>query len=355
MTCRDLVAFSLLPGSLRRKHAALLALAAGTAGTTDPLDLLLAFCCGRPGMAASAGTRADLDRRAGEVLARAAALGIRPVGRLDASYPAALAAVADAPVVLWVLGDSTALDGRLVAVVGSRAASPYGLEAAGRLGEDLARAGVTVVSGLARGCDAAAHRGALAACGRTVAVLGCGPDVCYPAEHADLLQAVRQSGAVVSEYPPGTPPRPGHFPLRNRIISGLCRAVVVVEASDRSGSLLTAGRALDQGRDVMAVPGPVFGQRHRGSHALLRDGARLVETAADVLEELGWTGGAAPPDRASRDPLLRAVPVGEDVGVDALALRTGWPATVILQRLLHLELAGAVRRTAGGRFVRVGR
>jgi DNA processing protein len=355
MTCRDLVAFSLLPGSARRKHAALLALAAGTVSTTDPLDLLLAFCCGRPGAPASAHRRDDLDRRAGEVLTRAAELGIRPVGRLDAFYPPALAQVADAPVVLWVSGDVAALDGRLVAVVGSRAASPYGLEAAGRLGEDLSRAGVTVVSGLARGCDAAAHRGALAAGGRTVAVLGCGPDVCYPAEHADLLRAVRQSGAVVSEYPPGTPPRPGHFPLRNRIISGLCRGVVVVEASDRSGSLLTAGCALDQGREVMAVPGTVFGQRHRGSHALLRDGARLVETADDVLEELGWAGARARPDRASGDPLLRAVPAGEDVDVDALAVRTGWPATVVLQRLLHLELAGAVRRTPGGRFVRVRR
>ena len=228
-------------------------------------------------------------------------------------------------------------------------------EAAERLASDLARHQVVVVSGLARGCDAAAHRGAISAGGRTVAVLGCGADVCYPAEHAELLAGVRGSGAVVSEHPPGTAPRPGYFPLRNRIISGLSAAVVVIEASDRSGSLITAACALEQGREVMAVPGSVFGARHRGSHGLLRDGARLVETAGDVLEELGW--GAAAPVRADAtdDPLLRQMVSGEDCAVDTLVQRIGWPAAAVMARLLELELAGAVRRAPGGRFIRVRR
>jgi DNA processing protein len=353
MTLLDLVAFSLLPASLRRKHAALLAVAQGPPAGADALDLLIAVSCSRDGVpSAAAGILRDRAERA---VQRASDLGIRPIGRLDPPYPAALGSLSDAPVVLWVAGDPAVLDGRLVAVVGSRAASPYGLEVAGRLAEDLARSGVTVVSGLARGCDAAAHRGALAGGGPTVAVLGCGADVCYPAEHAALHTEIQGNGAVVSEYPPGTPPRPGHFPLRNRLISGLSRGVVVVEASERSGSLITAGCALDQGREVMAVPGTVFGARHRGSHALLRDGARLVESAASVLDELGWgtrSNGAAP---ATGDPLLSQLPPGEDCDVDTLAGRAGCSVPEVLRRLLRLELAGAVRRAPGGRFVRVVR
>lgn len=208
----------------------------------------------------------------------------------SARYPALLARIADPPVRLWLRGDPHALRGPCVALVGSRAASPYGLAVAERLAADLARAGVTVVSGLARGVDSAAHRGALAATGatgRTIAILGSGVDVIYPAEHEALAdRIVNQGGAILSELPPGSPPRRGHFPRRNRLISGLSLAVVVIEASARSGSLQTARFALEQGREVLAVPGSIVGERFRGSHALLRDGAKLVESASDILEEL---------------------------------------------------------------------
>ena len=230
------------------------------------------------------------ESEADALLEQAQASGLGVITYADAEFPASLREIPHAPVVLWVAGRVSALSPPVVAVVGSRAASSGGMEVAERLGHDLAAAGVTVVSGLARGCDAAAHRGALAAGGLTIAVLGCGADVVYPAEHRGLYQRIRDTGAIVSELAPGSPPLPAHFPQRNRIISGLARGVVVVEASDKSGSLITAACALEQGRDVMAVPGSILGSRHRGCHALLRDGARLVETAADVLEELGIDG-----------------------------------------------------------------
>src|SRR5262245_36821766 len=235
----------------------------------------------------------SLLERAAPLLPRAAALrasasrrGISVVAWNDPRYPAALLATSDFPPVLWFRGQLTALDAPAVAIVGSRAASAVALETATRLAADLASRGLTVVSGLARGVDSAAHRGAIAY-GRTVAVLGSGLDVVYPREHAALAGDIAREGAVLSEYPPGTPPRPFHFPQRNRIISGLSRAIVVVEAGERSGSLITAACALEQGREVMAVPGNVLSGRNRGAHALLRDGARIVECADDILEELG--------------------------------------------------------------------
>jgi DNA processing protein len=209
---------------------------------------------------------------------------------------------------------------------------------------------------MARGCDGAAHRGALDAGGRTVAVLGCGADVAYPAEHRGMLRAVRASGAVVSEYAPGTPPRSWMFPLRNRIISGLSRAVVIVEASAKSGSLITAACALEQGRDVMAVPGGVFGERHRGCHALLRDGARLVQSAADVLDELGWSPTPPGPiDTATPGAGDGWLAPGEACDLDTLAARAGLAPGPVLSTLSQLELAGSVRRGAGGVFIRVRR
>ena len=192
---------------------------------------------------------------------------------------------------------------RVVAVVGARAASRQGLDIAAAIGGELAAAGIVVVSGLARGVDTAAHRAALDAGGRSIAVLGSGLDKVYPAEHERLAGALAERGAVVSECGPGAPPLPHHFPLRNRIISGLAAATVVVEASEKSGSLITAAAALDQGREVMAVPGPVAPGRHRGAHALLRDGATLVERADDVMAALGW----ATPAVGGRGP-LRSIP-----------------------------------------------
>jgi len=353
MILRDLVALSLLSASPHRKAAAAAVLAdCEQSGSSDALDTIVEWASG----GAPEHPAAELCARADAALEQASALGIRALGITEPGYPPALAAIPDPPPVLWVLGSMDAADARLVAIVGSRAASSYGLAVAERLGEGLARAGVTVVSGMARGCDAAAHAGALAASGRTLAVLGSGADVVYPAEHRLLYQRIAAAGAVVTEWAPGTPPRAGHFPLRNRIISGLCRATVVVEASDKSGSLITAACALEQGRDVMAVPGPVVGERHRGSHALLRDGARLVASAEDILEELGWANGpvAARVEGGRLDPLLTLMGAGEDCDVDTLASRSGQPIPTVLSRLMELELAGQVRRLAGGRFVRMG-
>ncbi len=214
-----------------------------------------------------------------------------------------------------------------------------------------------MVSGLARGIDAAAHRGALEA-GQTVAILGNGVDCVYPSEHAGLAADVQASGAVVSEFPPGSRPFASHFPLRNRIISGSVRAVVVVEASDRSGSLITARMALEQGRDVLAVPGNVLSGRNRGGHALLRDGARLVESADDVLEELGLAPGArvaSGPGTPDADPVLGALVPGEPADLGQISARTGLGAAQLLPRLLELELHGTVRREPGGRFIRFDR
>jgi DNA processing protein len=353
MTTRDLVALSLLPSGRRRAAAALAAAPVSLLESPDALELLVAFCApGEPDPGARARRLRD---DAGRILAEGAGRNLKVLTFFDAAYPELVREIPDAPAVLWLLGDPGRLSRRAIAIVGSRAASPYGLAVAERLGHDLARAGLVVVSGLARGCDAAAHRGALAAGGVTVAVLGSGADVVYPPEHEALYRAIAHEGAVVSELAPGTPPIAAHFPQRNRLISGLSRAVVVVEASEKSGSLITARTALEQGRDVMAVPGSVLGPRARGCHALLRDGARLVETAADVLEELGMIGADARSDEASGsapDPVLAHLAPGEDCDLDTLAARTGLAAPDLLSRLLALELDGRLARAPGGRFVR---
>jgi DNA processing protein len=259
---------------------------------------------------------------------------------------------------LWYSGDLTALNAPMVAIVGSRAATSVSIDTAARLAADLAARGITVVSGLARGVDSAAHRGALTQ-GRTVAVLGSGPDYIYPHEHKGLAAQIAQLGLVVSEYPPGTPPLPHHFPQRNRVISGLSLAVVVIEASEKSGSLITAGCALEQGREVMAVPGNVLSGRNRGGHALLKDGAKIVESADDIVEGLGWDPAAAQSGKASAsataasaDPVLRAMAADQAYDLDALANNSGLDARRLLPRLIELELAGLVRRQGGGRFVR---
>ncbi len=246
---------------------------------------------------------------------------------------------------------------RLVAVVGARAATRGGLAVAADLAAGLAAAGVTVVSGLARGVDGAAHQAAVAQGGASVGVLGSGLDRIYPAEHAALAEALADRGAVVSEHLADTAALPHHFPLRNRIISGLAAAVVVVEASEKSGSLITAMAALEQGREVMAVPGPVGPGRHRGGHALLRDGARLVEGADDVLAELGWAQrpGREGPANPGLAPELAAElglePAAEDFSTDEVVAATGRPIAAISARLVALEIEGRIERIGGGRFV----
>ncbi len=282
--------------------------------------------------------------------ARSAGMTVLPWS--DSRYPTMLAAIPDPPPVLWLRGCAEALQTPSVAIVGSRAGSAYAREVGQELGSALASRGVTVVSGLARGVDASAHRGALAVDGRTVAVLGSSVDIVYPPEHTSLATDVVRRGALVSELPPGTMPRPSHFPLRNRLISGLSRAVVVVEAAERSGSLITARLALEQGREVMAVPGNVLSGRNRGAHALIKDGAKLVEHVDDILEEIGPAPADAPTARPSEDPVLRHLARGDSYDFDELIALSGLDGPRLLPRLLELELDGRLARGAGGRFRR---
>lgn len=358
----DFVALSLLPSQWRLQLGEQLRRGA------SPADLLGRLCASRPSRVRTDGGRepryeaAFLKASAARALERAARASLTVVYWSDEGYPPALATITDPPPVLWMRGSVEALGETAVALVGSRAASAYGLAVAERLGAELASRGVVVVSGLARGIDSAAHRGALSVGGRTVAVLGSGCDVVYPAEHASLASEIEVDGAVVSELPPGTPPRKWCFPLRNRIISGLSRAVVVIEAGDRSGSLITARTALEQGRDVLAVPGNVLSGRNRGGHALLRDGAKIVESADDIFDELGLAAFPVDPSRRGSvqnerrediDPLLSLLPVGEACHLDELAERSGLSPQRLLSRLLDLELRGCVRRAGGGRFLRM--
>jgi DNA processing protein len=301
-----------------------------------------------------------LQAQTAEAIDRGAARGLTLTPWIDAAYPPSLAAIVDPPPVLWTRGSLGALHLPAVAIVGSRAASPYALDVAARLGADLAASGIAVVSGLARGVDSAAHRGAMSAGGSTIAVLGCGADIVYPAEHAPLVRAIEPQGLIVSELAPGTPPLPHFFPQRTRLISGLARAVVVVEAHEKSGSLITARCALEQGRDVMAVPGNILSGRNRGGHALLKDGAKIVETADDILEELGICGDGTRTVRTERlpsprDPVLESLTAGEASDLDEIAERSGLTTARLLPRLFELELKGHVARVGGGRFVRIDR
>lgn len=277
----------------------------------------------------------------------------------DSRYPAWLRMVPDPPPVLWVRGDPDVLDQTSVAIVGSRSASQYARQVARSLASGLAQAGVVVTSGMARGVDGAAHEACIAAGGRTIAVLGTGVDIAYPREHAALAEQIAASGLLVSELPPGTLPFKQHFPRRNRIISGLSRAVVVVEASEKSGSLITARCALEQGREVMAVPGSVLHGRNRGAHALIRDGAMPVESAADILDTLGLAGTYGPQCADSgtpKEPLERALHGAGFVGMDVeeLARALGEAPETLFGRLTSLELDGRVERLAGGRYVWAG-
>ena len=345
----DFVALSLLPPWRWRRAAE--ALRAGE----PPAAIAERLAARRSGAAAG---HAALRERAVDAVARAQSSGIAAIPWDDPIYPATLTTIADPPLVIWTRGRPEALTSHAVAIVGSRAASPYALSVAEQLARDLAARGLAIVSGLARGVDSAAHRGAIAAGGVTIAVLGSGVDRIYPKEHAPLARDIDERGAVVSELVPGTPPAPFFFPLRNRIISGLSRAIVVVEANEKSGSLITARCALEQGRDVLAVPGNVLTGRNRGAHALLRDGATIVESADDVFEALGMSAGGAGARRdrggaASSDPILACLTVGEPSDLDAIAEQCGLGATKLLPRLLDLELQGAIARVGGGRFVRI--
>lgn len=362
MDLLDAMAISMLPVTSRQRAAlafkelcARTGAAGGHAAQSAEVasDVVLAVlaACGVPdeqrdAAAAIARSRADAAMKA------AAASGMTPLAAADPRYPPLLACVPDPPPVLWTRGDISVLSRPAVAIVGSRAASTYARDVAHRLGHELAARGLVVASGLARGVDSAAHEGCLAADGVTIAVLGSGLDRIYPAEHDALAWKILDKGCLISELAAGAAPRPEHFPLRNRIISGISLAVTVVEASEKSGSLITARFAAEQGRDVMAVPGSVLSGRNRGSHALLKDGAKVVESADDILDGLGWPAAAAAsvitPKYLISDSLLARMEAGEVYRLDELMELTGVTGTRLLPRLLELELAGLVTNTGTG-------
>ncbi|MDF3832992.1 DNA-processing protein DprA, partial [Cupriavidus basilensis] len=276
----------------------------------------------------------------------------------DAAYPRPLLDLSDPPLMLYVKGRLEALGGPAVAMVGARGATVQGVEDARRIARALSDAGLTVVSGLALGIDGAAHDGALDGIGGTVAVIGTGADLVYPARHRELAHRIAARGAIVSEFPLGAPGRSHHFPQRNRIIAALARGVLVVEAAPRSGSLITARLAAELGRDVYAIPGSIHAPTSRGCHLLIRQGAKLVETAQDVLEELGMEGDAARPARAAPmpalDDLLGQALTHDPVTLDALCARTALPPERVAAALLALELSGTVERLPGNVYRRLG-
>ena len=395
---RCLIALHLTPGigavGIARLMQALGS--ASAAWSASPEVLAVVPGIGARGAAAIACSRRRVD--VNRELRRAEACGARLLTWFDAAYPAALRTLQNAPPVVYVRGAWRDGPEPVVAIVGTRRASAYGVTVAGALGEILGCAGIVVISGLARGIDAAAHMGVLRTGGVTVGVLGCGVDVVYPSEHRSLMLAMQQRGAVIAEVPMGTRPRKQQFPRRNRLISGLARAIVVVEGDVDSGALITARCGLAQGRQVFAVPGRVHDRGSRGPHRLLTQGARVLATPSDLFEALGLPdaaersqldgsprtpaatsatplsvaprGGAAPPvpgDTGEPGPGTRTIH-GPDAGgleaqvlaamedealhIDALTARAGLRSAEMTAVLAELEVRGLVRQFPGKRFVR---
>jgi DNA processing protein len=292
----------------------------------------------------------------------------------EPGYPALLAQIPDPPLLLYIKGRVELLASPMLAIVGSRNASVQGKANAHAFAASLSGAGLCIVSGLALGIDTAAHEGALAGPGGTVAVVGTGPDLIYPARNRALCERIGAEGCIVSEYPLGTPPLPGNFPKRNRIISGLASGVLVVEAAAQSGSLVTARQAAEQGRDVFAIPGSIHASLAKGCHILIREGAKLIDTAADVLEAMAMSplvrwrpdahaAGAAAEADAAAGLRTSAAPAGSEALLAALGHDPAEPDTLLAMldmkpallssQLLALELAGLIERTPGGRVQRV--
>jgi DNA processing protein len=290
--------------------------------------------------------------------------GLQLLTEQSAEYPRLLREIHDPPALLFVRGNLVPEDALSIAIVGTRHCSHYGRQTAERLAAGLARAGLTVVSGLARGIDAAAHQGALRAGGRTLAVLGSGVLNVYPPEHVNLAEQVVAAGAVISENPPMSEPMTGTFPQRNRVITGMSLGVIVVEAGDRSGALISARHAMEQGREVFAVPGRVDSRTSRGCHQLIRDGAKLVETVEDILDELGPLVEAAPQadGRVIHHPaelqlndqerlVLEAIDT-EPTSIDKVAVTSGLPIQRVLATLSVLEMRRLVQRVSGNLVLR---
>jgi DNA processing protein len=308
---------------------------------------------------------ADQNVDVEEEMQRCAACGIDLLERSSARYPKRLNEIFDPPAVLYCQGELLAQDELAIAIVGTRHASTYGGHQAERFAKGLARAGWTIVSGLARGVDAAAHRGALAGGGRTIAVLGSGIVNLYPPDHRELADQIVLRGALLSEFPCLQPPKAGAFPRRNRIISGMCLGLLVIGAAERSGALISARHAMEQGREVFALPGRVDNRNSRGCHRLIRDGAKLVESIDDVLDELGPLPTPAkldegkvvhhPAERNLNEReqfVLQAIDV-DPTPIDEIARKTSLPVQQILVAISALEIRRLVRRTSGATVIRV--
>lgn len=345
-----------------------LTLSAGVGGQTQR-KLLAAFglpeaifAAGRSALRGVVGERTaglllDTDNQAAvsAALEWSAAPGQYIVTLADPEYPQSLLEIPDPPALIYVRGRIDLLNRPALAIVGSRHATPQGIQNAERFAAALADAGLAIASGLALGIDAAAHRGALAAAGDTVAFIGTGIDRIYPARNRELALEIGARGTIISEFPLATPVSAANFPRRNRLISGFSRGVLVIEAAVESGSLITARLGAEQGREVFAIPGSIHSPQSRGCHQLIKQGAKLVETAQDVLEELRWgRPGAPPPDIAASVPdtgngLLAAMGF-DPCGLDELAGRSGLTADALSVMLLHLELDGRVASLPGGRY-----
>lgn len=329
-------------------------------------ELIQRGCRSRLAEAIRRGPDAATCRRIGRELDLIRRDGVEVHTILDESYPARLLMIPDPPPLLYVAGTLTAQDEIAVAVVGARRASAAGCLITEELARDLASAGVTLISGLARGVDAAAHRGALSAGGRTIAVLGCGIDQTYPPEHERLRCAIEEQGAILSELPIGSPPHTAHFPRRNRIISGLALGVVVTEATVNSGSLITARLAAEQGREVFAVPGFVKQDTSRGTNALIKEGAALIDCAEDVIAAIAPQLESPLKGRLNRSAakVKSSEPFGnqevlvydalsyDPQTVDQLIEQTGLPVPAVMAALLSLELGQRVRQLPGQRYLR---
>lgn len=361
----DWLTLSFLPGFGSVSTNRLLQLAGSPARvfSADPAQLRAAGIGTRH--AAVLSDRAQIETARSRARSELDALSKRKIALLSCTcpqYPSALLSLPDKPVVLYCQGDLSCLNQPSLAIVGARSATEYGKRVASALAAELAGQGITVVSGAAFGIDASAHRGTLAANGRTIAVLGCGVDVVYPPSHAQLLDAIGARGLVLSEYPLGTQPEGFRFPARNRIISGLVDGVIVVEATEKSGSLITAALALEQGRDVFAVPGRIDSPKSAGTHRLIQQGACLVQTVNDILEALGWGSGSESPHP---QPGSDAIPLSADeqallaliepypATIDALIRKTAFTAAAVHALLLQLELKGYVRHLPGQQYERI--
>jgi DNA processing protein len=282
----------------------------------------------------------------------------------DQTYPSALRAIHDPPPLLYIKGELTQADSNSIAIVGTRNASPYGKMASEKLSNQLASRGITVVSGLAHGIDTYAHNGALSAGGRTIAVMGNGLDVVYPSENAKLFDAIVNSGAVISELSMGTQPRRGMFPQRNRLISGISLGTLVVEASRQSGALITADLALEQGREVFAIPGPIYSEESKGTNWLIKQGAKLVDSIEDILEELPSHTFQQTDDIIKNEDAIMEYQLSDDeealwkvigsspIHIDDISRQSGLPIFKVCSVLVMLELKGLVQQLSGKMFIR---